>query len=198
LKTLGITCILLATLACSSGEAREAALPPVTNVGVVDSILPLEEALRRFRRDLVETTALKGGAASRDELVRRFVRAVEIRDTTALRQMLLSRAEYAWLYYPTSTFSREPYYQMPQLNWLLNVASSEKGITRVVTRFGGRSLEYAGYECPEIARTDGGLSFRDGCVLSFEQAGALRRMRLFGSIIERDGQYKFYSYANDL
>jgi hypothetical protein len=183
-------------LACSSGEAREAASPPVATVGVVDSILPLEEALRRFRADLVEATALEGGAASRDELVRRFVRAVETRDTTALRQMMLSRAEYAWLYYPTSTFSREPYYQMPQLNWFLNVASSEKGITRVVARHGGRALGFAGYQCPDSARTEAGLSFWDGCLVSFE--GDSRRMRLFGSIIERDGQYKFYSYANDL
>lgn len=198
MKILGISCILLATLACSSGEAREAASPPVTNVGVVDSILPLEEALRRFRMDLVETTALAGGAASRDELVRQFVRAVETRDTAALRQMVLSRAEYAWLYYPTSTFSREPYYQMPQLNWFLNVASSEKGITRVVTRHGGRTIRFADYQCPDSARTDGGLSFWDGCLVSFEQKGDSRRVRLFGSIIERDGQYKFYSYANDL
>jgi hypothetical protein len=87
---------------------------------------------------------------------------------------------------------------MPQLNWFLNVASSEKGITRVVTRYGGSSVEYAGYECPDFARTDGGLSFWDGCVLSSEQEDGLRRMRLFGSIIERGGQYKFYSYANDL
>lgn len=194
-----ITGVLLATaLACSSGEAREAAQAPIANGVVIDSILPLEEALRRFRAELVEKTALEGGAATRDELVRRFVRAVETHDTTALREMVLSRAEYAWLYYPASTFSREPYYQMPQLNWLLNVASSEKGITRVVTRYGGSSLEYAGYECPDIARTDGGLSFWDGCVLSSKQEDGLGRMRLFGSIIERGGQYKFYSYANDL
>ncbi len=199
MKTRNRTCILLAAaLACSAGEAREAASPPVTYSGVVDSILPLEEALRRFRADLLETTALEGGAASRDELVRRFVRAVETRDTTALRQMVLSRAEYAWLYYPTSAFSREPYYQMPQLNWFLNVASSEKGITRVVTRHGGRTLGFAGYQCPDSARTDGGLSFWDGCLVTFEHEGDSRRMRLFGSIIERGGRYKFYSYANDL
>lgn len=191
-------CILLATLACSSGEARKAASPLVPNAGVVDSILPLEEALRRFRADLVETTALQGGSASRDALVRRFVRAVETQDTAAIRQMVLSRAEYAWLYYPTSTFSREPYYQMPQLNWFLNVASSEKGITRVVTRHGGRPLGFERYQCPDSARTDGGLSFWDGCRVSFEQKGESKRVRLFGSIIERDGQFKFYSYANDL
>lgn len=191
----------LAALACSSGEAREAREvepPQMAAAGVVDSILPLEEALSRFRTDLAETTVLEGEAPSRDELVRRFVRALESHDTTALKRMVLSRAEYAWLYYPTSTFSREPYYQMPQLNWFLNVASSQKGITRVVTRYGGKKLDFAGYECPDSARTDGGLSFWDRCVVSFQQEGEPRRMRLFGSIIERSGQYKFYSYANDL
>lgn len=188
-------------LACSSGEARDADLPQERKAvagAVVDSIFPLEEALRRFREGTPQVTRLEGAAPSRDALVARFIDAIQTRDTTAVRQMVLSRAEFAWLYYPTSTFSREPYYQMPQLTWFLNIQDSEKGITRVMERFGGTDLRFSGYECPESSRMDGELAFWDGCLLELEHGGGPRRLRLFGSIVELDGQYKLYSYANDL
>jgi hypothetical protein len=193
--------VVLASLAiggCAAGEAREAAAADAPLAGVVDSILPPKEALRRFRADLPEVTALTGGASSRDALVRRFLSALEARDTATLREMVLSRAEYAWLYYPASAFAREPYYQMPQLNWFLNIEDSQKGITRLFTRYGGRDLQFASYECPQAERFDGGLRMWDRCVVSFVHDGAEKQMRMFGSIAERNGQFKFYSYVNDL
>lgn len=184
---------------CASGEAREAVPPdPAAVATVIDSIFPLAEALRRFRADIPEVQALAGGADSRDDLVRRFVRALETRDTSAIRDLVLSRAEYAWLYYPTSSFSREPYYQMPQLNWFLSFEDSRKGITRALRRFGGGDLQYAGYACPDSALVDGGLRFWHRCTIALGRAGVPKQLRLFGSIVERDGQFKFYSYANDL
>jgi hypothetical protein len=165
---------------------------------VVDSIFPLDEALRRFRIGIPEVSMLEGTAPSRDALIDQFVGAIERRDTAAFRQMVLSRAEFAWLYYPTSTFSREPFYQMPQLTWFLNIQDSQKGITRVMERLGGADLRFSGYECPDAARTDGGLAFWDGCLVKFDDRGVRKRMRLFGSIVELGGRYKFYSYANDL
>jgi hypothetical protein len=193
--------LITLTLACFSGEPGESRTerPPDAAAGVVvDSIFPLEEALRRFRLGIPRTTVLEGGAPSRDALVERFAKAVHERDTVALRRMVLSRAEFAWLYYPTSVFSREPYYQMPQLTWFLSTEDSGKGITRVLEWLGGADLSIAGYDCPIGPRSDGGLTFWDGCLVERELAGARRRLRLFGSIVELGGRYKFYSYANDL
>ena len=196
-------CVLLAVVAtlaisgCSQGEAHEP--PPSAVAGrVVDSILPLEESLRRFRADLPEVTALAGGARSREELVRRFLAAIETRDTAAIRAMVVSRAEYAWLYYPTSVVSREPFDQMPQVNWFLGLADSQKGIARVLDRFGGSTLAASGYDCPEAPTMDGRLRFWHRCTVSIRHEGTTKRLRLFGSIAELDGHYKFYSYANDL
>ncbi|HSJ63628.1 MAG TPA: hypothetical protein VK922_06925 [Gemmatimonadaceae bacterium] len=197
-------CSLIAVIAsallggCASSEAREPAATDSTRAGVVDSILPMDEALRRFRADLNEVSALSGGADSRDELVRRFVRALESRDTAAIRALVLDRAEYAWLYYPTSTFAHEPFYQMPQLNWLLTVEDSRKGIGRAMTRYGGTDLRFAGYACPDTAQADGGMRFWHRCTVRFTDGGVEQTMRLFGSIAEYRSTYKFYSYANDL
>lgn len=171
---------------------------PPASAAVVDSILPVEEALRRFRADLPRVDTLAGGAASRDELVRRFILALEARDTSAVRQLVLHRAEYAWLYYPASTFAHEPYYQMPQVNWFLSMRDSQKGISRAMDRFGGRPLDFRGYSCPDSAETDGGMRFWHRCTVDVQHDETRKTLRLFGSIVELEGRFKFYSYANDL
>lgn len=183
---------------CSPSEARETGVAESPVAGTIDSIIPVEEALRRFQADLPQVTELSGGAESRDALVRQFLHAVEVQDTAALRSLVLTRAEYGWLYYPGSAFAREPYYQMPQLNWFLNVEDSQKGITRVMTRYGGTDLRSSGYDCPQPERVDREFAFRDRCVVAFQHEGVEKRMRLFGSIVELNGHFKFYSYANDL
>ncbi|MBA3498360.1 MAG: hypothetical protein H0T86_14765, partial [Gemmatimonadales bacterium] len=92
---------------CTSGEAR--APKPSGTAAVIDSALPIEEALRRFREGRTEPKALRGGVSSRESLARGFVAALEARDTAALRRLVLSAEEFAWLYYPASALSKPPY-----------------------------------------------------------------------------------------
>ena len=65
---------LLAGIAACGGPDARAELPAAGRV--VDSILPREEALRRFREGLPPVDSLSGGAESRDALVAEFVRAL--------------------------------------------------------------------------------------------------------------------------
>ena len=85
----------------------------------VDSLLSTEEALRRFRAGVDSVGELAGGAPSLDSLVRRFVRDVERADTSDLRALHLTRAEYSWLVYPESPLAHPPYRQPPELAWML-------------------------------------------------------------------------------
>lgn len=165
--------------------------------GVIDSALPLDEALRRFRTGLPRVYSLSGGAASRDELVRRFVRAVERSDTTGLRAMIISRAEFAHLYYPTSPYTREPTKQAAALAWFFIIEPSKIGITRVLNRFGGASLSYGGHSCGAPPRREGDNVLWEECALRIGGAGGTRTLQLFGLILEREGRFKFLSYAND-
>ena len=50
----------------------------------VDSIVPRDVELTRFRAGLAEPVGLTGGETSRDALVRHFMTALERRDTVAL------------------------------------------------------------------------------------------------------------------
>jgi hypothetical protein len=167
---------------------------------IVDSILPIEEHLRRFRLDIpVAPASLAGGATSRDALVRQFIAALERRDTTALAAMLLNRAEFAYLVYPESHWTRPPYRQAPGLVWMQAANANGTGFSRLLERMAGRDLGFQSYTCggePEVI--SGNRIWRD-CTLSVERTpGDRRDMKLFAGIIERGGQFKIYSYGNDL
>ena len=128
--------IALAALAMLSAGCRDAA-PDAQAAVPVDSIRPPSEALSLFRDGLPIADSLSGGAPSRDSLVARFVRAVQASDTAAVRAMVLSRAEYAYLYFPSLQRMNPGTNLQPEVMWLLHGQESLKGITRVMRRLGG-------------------------------------------------------------
>lgn len=168
---------------------------------VVDSILPVAEEIRRFQATLDSHPAsLSDGAASRSALVTRFVRAVEQHDTAALAKLVVTRAEFGTLIYPTSPNAVPPYRQSPQLVWLTRSASTEKGARRLLQRFGGKPFGYAGYTCDDTAAREGANMVWSACAVRLVERGRrdTMRLRLFGSIVERDGRFKFLSLTNGL
>lgn len=197
-----LAAVLLTGLSAACGQARDeqsqSATDSVPEAGPADSVLPVAAALTRFRAGLPPVTRLDSGAATRDELVQDFIRAVERNDTAAVSRMHVSRAEYAYLYFPTSIYMRKPYLQPPEIAWLLSSQSSEKGIARVLRRLGGRKLGFGGYRCGENGR-EGDNTFWRSCTVTYRDptSRSVVTRRLFGAIIERDGRYKFLSYAND-
>lgn len=187
--------VLLAALgACRGADARaRAAAAPV------DSARPAARALAQFRQGLPETRELGGGfATNRDSLVARFVRALERADTTAFSPMMLSRAEFAWLYYETDPQAKPPYELPPEVMWMQSIQQGERGIGRALARFGGRPLAYQGFACDRHAPR-GPITVWTGCSVSVLGEGGQRvSVQLFGGIVERGGRYKLLSYANDL
>lgn len=141
---------------------------------------------------------LNGAAGSRDELVQRFADALLRADTSALIRMTMNRAEFAYLYYPHTIYTRPPYELDAETTWLLSKMNSEKGLTRILQRFGGVPLDLAGYRCAAEPQQEGPNRFWHACTLTTRVDGAPPVMRWFGSIWERDGRFKFVAYANDL
>lgn len=184
----------------STARARQDSINRAQPGYVVDSILPIEEALRRFRAGLGPAPAgLVGGAASRHELVRRLTDALEAGDTKALVSLLMDRVEFAWLVYPESPWTAPPLRQGPGLVWMLASRESSAGLGRLLARLGGRPLGYQSYACDARPEIVGRSRVWRGCVVRFLRApGDTASMRLFAGIIEREGRFKVYSYANDL
>lgn len=178
-----------------STSVRMISAPPTR----VDSAVPRAVALERFQRASARATALSGAASSRDDLVRRFTRAVEARDTAALRNLVLSRGEFAYLYYPTSGQGLPPYDLSPDLMWFMLVERSNHGVTALLSERAGRPLAVAGYRCLGDSTLEGENRIWGPCLVRRVQAlGDTVEERLFGPILERGGRFKFVSYANRL
>lgn len=189
---------LAGLLACTyEAEVEQNAGPEVRRV--VDSIFPPEEEIRRFREGLPEVTALSGGAPGQGELVQRFLRAVEEADTAAFAPLVLTRPEFAYLYYPHTVFTRPPYRQSPALVWFQMESNTDRTLTRIFRRLAGAPLHARGYTCEEEPLLEGPNRVWKECRLHLTPPGAEPfEARLFGSIVERGGVFKFVSYASDL
>lgn len=166
---------------------------------IVDSILPIDEELRRFQAGVGPAPdSFAYGASSRDGLVAAFVTAIERNDTTALARLVVNRREFAFLVYPTSPNVRPPYRQAPQLVWLQRSAVTNKSAARILERFGGRPLGFVGYQCAVAPTEQGENTLWDGCVVNRRLADASSSLRMFGPIIERGGRFKFLALSTGL
>ncbi len=162
---------------------------------VVDSIFPIEEEIRRFNDGLATSTTLEGGARSPEALVRLFTRALAQRDTSALLSLLVTRAEFGFLVFPESRYTRPPYKTKPAVIWTQLVSDSERGLSRMLERVAGDSVRISELRCAKVADREGTNRYWRNCTLMVrDAAGVSRRLQLFGQILERDGRSKFLSY----
>jgi hypothetical protein len=167
--------------------------------GVVDSILPMAEQLRRFREALPPTDTLLHASPSRDALIARWAAAIAKNDTSDLNAMIMDRNEFAWLYYPESPMAKPPYEAPPQLLWGQLLASSNKGATQLVNRFGGSRVTVSRVRCPTPPDTQGANVLHSKCEARLDAPGKQTVDGvLFGTIIERDGRFKFVGLSTDL
>ena len=183
----------------SIARARQDSINRASPGYVIDSLLPIEEEIRRFRASIGGTvrTEFVHASPTRDSLYARFVRAVEGRDTSALRDMHISAREFIDLIYPESPYTRPPYRQAPRIRWGFMELSSSQGLDRLLARRGGKPLGALGVECPTAAAHQGQNTIWNDCVVRVRGAdGGETRERLFGGIVERAGRFKFVSYAN--
>ncbi|HEX6368306.1 MAG TPA: hypothetical protein VF006_05205 [Longimicrobium sp.] len=189
--------IALAVAVMLSAGCRDAA-PSAEAAVTVDSIRPPAEALSRFREGLPIADSLSGGAPSRDALVARFVDAVARQDTATVRALVLDRAEYGWIYFPSLQRMNPATNMQPQVMWMLHAQESEKGITRVMRRLGGGQARFGGYACEAAPRVEGANRYWDACTVdTMSSDGEKATLKLFGSVVERGGRWKIVSYAND-
>ena len=199
--SIAFSVLVGAAAGCDSTEsvnAEPVATEQAVVAGVIDSIFPIEEEIRRFAETVDrEPAALSGGANSRDGLVENFIQALERSDTAALAAAIIDRAEFIHLYFPHTVYTRPPYELDPAIVWFQMMNNSSRGMTRAHQRFAGRDLGYRGYRCgPETA--EGPNRIWDRCVVRIAPEGEPMELRLFGLIVERDGEYKFVTYGNDL
>ena len=199
--------IMVALAACSAdSDARKSDPVLVTAsdssrgaVASEDTVLSVDAALRKFREGLQQPSQFADAATGRVDLARRFVAALAAHDTNALARLHITRAEFAWLYYPENPISRPPYSLPAGIAWFELHGNSEKGLHRALRAYGGRQLEYRGLDCPnEPMRYGQNVLWTKCSVRVRDEAAVDQRVQLFATIVERDGRFKIASAANDL
>ena len=188
------------TRADSIARARQDSINRTLPGYVIDSAHTPEEDLRRFRKAFPgdSATTFVGGSSSREALVRRFVRAVVESDTNDLRAMAVHAREFSDLYYPESPYAHPPYHQPPEEAWMLIQTPSSTGLTKLLKKLGGKPMTYVSNACDPKVAHDGATTRYAGCLVrTVGTNGDTVTRRLFGSIVERNGQYKFLSYTNN-
>jgi len=207
MKTLRLLPLLIATLvllgACAGAPDGDAAVTSDTAsatlaAGRVDSAFPMPVMLERFRADIPEPAVLASGAGSRDALVRQLVVALQAADTAAFRRISVTRAEWAWLYFPTSLQASPPYELPPALAWFRLEEGNRQALLRALDRFAGKALDYQGYACDPDPTVEGESRIWIGCLVTLGVDGrSAVALRLFSAILERDGRFAILSWVND-
>ncbi len=183
----------------SSARAQQDSINRSSPGYVIDSVLPVEEEIRRFRAAVggEAVVEFRDASNSRAELVQRFVRDLAAGDTADLERAALTPREFVDLIYPTSPNTHPPYRQSPSFVWMQVSGQSASGLTRVIQRRAQQRLTYAGHACDPKAEVQGPNRLWLKCsVRLVSPAGDTTTQRLFGTIVERGGRFKFVSYAN--
>ena len=183
----------------SVARARQDSINRAQPGYIIDSVLPVEEELRRFREALGGTPATKlaNGSESREALVRRLVRDVAAHDTTDIRAMMLTAREFADLVYPSSPYTHPPYRQPPGLVWMQITNPSVSGFRRLMTRRGGVQYQYESHACKAQPERQGENLLWSDCTIRLSSPDReTTTQRWFGSIIERNGTFKLVSLSN--
>jgi hypothetical protein len=158
----------------------------------------MDVMLGRFRAEIQEPEGFAGAADSRDALVARVVRALELADTAAFEEMAVTLPEWAWLYFPTSVQAQPPYELPPGMAWLRVQHDNRTGVLRALGRLGGRTLDYRGHTCEPEPAVGGDNRVWVGCLVTLGRDGEeATPIRLFSAILERNGRFAILSYAND-
>ncbi|MEP6780258.1 MAG: hypothetical protein ABJC26_10235 [Gemmatimonadaceae bacterium] len=184
--------LLLASTGCKEQPSPAPATIAAPAATASDSQYTTAAMIARFRKNVPAHPAKMGDGATnnRDSLVAHYVHALAANDKPAFAAMRINVSEYAWLYYLDMPQSKPPYELDPDILWMQLNAQSDKGLGRLSDRIKARPFGFKRYSCDAPQKLETVTLHR--C----QMVGADLTVRF--SIIERDGLFKFTSYANDL
>jgi hypothetical protein len=138
---------------------------------------------------------LESAASSPEELTRRFLDAIAGNRPDEVRKLALSEEEfrkYVWPELPSAEPARN---LTPEFVWNSLHIRSESNLRSTMASVGGRRLRL------EEVRFTGGVTeyktyrvHRASLLFLKDEVGKEQTVRLFGSVLELDGQFKIFSF----
>jgi hypothetical protein len=142
--------------------------------------------------------ALAHTFSSEDALAERVLGALAARDITALQALPLSEGEFRDVVWPELPASRPDANVPLDYAWRTLAQNSRGHLAKTVHEHGGRR-----YRLLRVQFDGGSTSFRSFTVhrrarlVVRDAEGRERQLRLFGSVLERDHEFKLFSYVSE-
>jgi hypothetical protein len=142
--------------------------------------------------------ALAGSAASPEEAARVVLDRLAARDLEGLRALAIDEHEFRRIVWPALPSSR-PEANLPvEYAWASLRQTSLGALATTVSAHGGQNYQLLSVRFRgETTAYDGFTVHRDTELVVRERSGAARTIRVFGSMIERDGRWKVISFVTD-
>ncbi len=167
---------------------------------VIDSVFTPEENLRRFQATVAGAppAAFTGGARSTDDLLRRYWALLSTGDTLAMRPLIVTRAEYAYLYFPESGEGEAGI--PPAIGWELLLAQTGRGLTRALGAAGRAPSSVVATVCSAVSQRAGRSTIYGPCGVVIVHPGSAARDTVWvvKTLIARDGVHKLMGLQNEL
>lgn len=144
------------------------------------------------------STSLPNAQPSAEALAGEVLAALERRDAARLQQLALDEDEFRGVVWPELPAARPERNLTADYVWRDLQSKSRVGLQAIIAEYGGKPLqlvrvEYSG----ETTQHRTFLVRRDAIVIARDREGLEQRLRLFGSVVERDGGFKIFSYNVD-
>lgn len=152
-------------------------------------------------RDATPVARVTGGAPTLDALVERFLAALRAGDRAALEALRLTKDEYVHLVMPGHVAPGEPPQRLsPEAaEYFFDVMDGKSAYFReaLVARHAGRNLRLRSVTFDKgIADYAGHRSYKRAVLVLEDEDGRELELRT-GSVVERDGRFKFASFIRD-
>lgn len=165
---------------------------------VVDSVFSPEEGLRRFQATVgaPRPARFAGGAADQETLLRRYWTALVRHDTLAIRALVVSHAEFAYLYLPESA----PFTSgmQPSAAWILYESQTGRGLSRAFREATARDGTITATVCRDQGRDEGRSRTFGPCGIVLRGAQRTDTLWIAATLVRRDGIVKFLGLDNAL
>lgn len=153
-------------------------------------------ALQGCRTVASAPRTLANAESSPEALTSRFLDALAADDLEAIKRLRISKEEFCGYVFPELPASKLNNVTCDFV-WSQATLKSMSGMTRMLDKNKGKRLELVSVKFAATERHETYRVLKDPVVSVRDETGAVQELRLFGSMLEMDGQYKLFSFVVD-
>jgi hypothetical protein len=135
---------------------------------------------------------------SAEAMSRAVLEAIEKHDVEALRALALDKEEFTGHVWPELPAARPERNLSPSFVWMSLNQKSSVMLRHLLAAHGGRKYQLVGVRfLGKTAQFDSFQVHRDGELTVKDGDGREQQVRVFGSVLQKNGRYKVFSYVID-